>query len=205
MCPRTPEEWDRIRSTSRAHIVQSASEVFAERGFHASSMALIAERARVSKGLPYNYFSSKEELLAAVMDHWLEELETLWNGVAAVRPPAKKLERLLDDFCDSVDRNPDRYRLYLSVFLGLDYPSEVAAAVARSPTVRERVDRIRAASRTLFTELGAVDADAEVAFFSLLTSGIAAERVMSTSDYPMATMKARILACYPTGDPHRSG
>ena len=51
----------------RQAIVKVAAEVFKERGYDRASMSEIAERVGGSKATLYSYFSSKEELLLAVL------------------------------------------------------------------------------------------------------------------------------------------
>ena len=46
----------------RAQIVTAAVDILAEDGFKAASLARIAQRAGISKGLILYHFSSKEEL-----------------------------------------------------------------------------------------------------------------------------------------------
>ena len=53
-------------------ILQAATEVFAEQGFAAVTVAEIAERAGIGKGTVYEYFSSKDDLLFAVFE-WMNE------------------------------------------------------------------------------------------------------------------------------------
>jgi AcrR family transcriptional regulator len=48
---------------TRAAIVEAALALFTERGYEAATMRAIAERAGVSTGNAYYYFSSKEELI----------------------------------------------------------------------------------------------------------------------------------------------
>jgi AcrR family transcriptional regulator len=48
-------------------ITEAAFEAFAEKGFAATRVEEVAERAGVSKGLMYLYFRTKEELLKAVI------------------------------------------------------------------------------------------------------------------------------------------
>ena len=48
---------------TRAAIVEAALQLFRERGYDAATMRAIAERAGVSTGNAYYYFSSKEELI----------------------------------------------------------------------------------------------------------------------------------------------
>jgi TetR/AcrR family transcriptional regulator, repressor for neighboring sulfatase len=50
-------------------ILDAASELFAEQGPAATSIREVATRSRVNHGLVYRYFGTKEELVAAVLDH----------------------------------------------------------------------------------------------------------------------------------------
>jgi len=52
----------------RAEILTAAGQLFAEKGYHRTTTQDIAEVAEVSEGTIYNYFSSKEELLFAIME-----------------------------------------------------------------------------------------------------------------------------------------
>ncbi len=60
-----------------AAILDSASQLFAERGPAAASIRDIAARARVNHGLVFRHFGTKERLVAAVLDHLAAELTKL--------------------------------------------------------------------------------------------------------------------------------
>jgi len=47
-------------------IVESAKSIFAERGFHETTVSEIAKKAHVSEATIYEYFSTKEELLFCI-------------------------------------------------------------------------------------------------------------------------------------------
>jgi len=53
-------------SITRGAILKAAESIFADRGFHDTSMSKIAKSAKVSEATVYDYFSSKEELLFAI-------------------------------------------------------------------------------------------------------------------------------------------
>jgi len=55
--------------TSRAAIFGAALELFGERGYEATTMRAIAERAGVSLGSSYHYFASKEHLVLEFYRH----------------------------------------------------------------------------------------------------------------------------------------
>ena len=58
---------ERRGDTRPQEIVAAAFEEFATKGFAATRLEDVASRAKVSKGLPYLYFKTKEELFKAVI------------------------------------------------------------------------------------------------------------------------------------------
>jgi AcrR family transcriptional regulator len=55
----------------RAQLIEIGREVFAERGYGATSVEEIASRAKVSKPILYSHFGGKEGLYAVVVDREL--------------------------------------------------------------------------------------------------------------------------------------
>jgi len=62
------------RGRTRDAIVEAALELFRERGFEGTTMRAVAERAGVSVGNAYYYFSSKDELVQGFYDQLVAEL-----------------------------------------------------------------------------------------------------------------------------------
>ncbi|ORV84713.1 TetR family transcriptional regulator [Mycobacterium interjectum] len=58
---------DEDKSQRRDQIMAAAKEVFARKGFHATTIADIAKRAGLAYGSVYWYFDSKDELFHALM------------------------------------------------------------------------------------------------------------------------------------------
>ena len=73
MTPRTPEQFKDLRHEKKTLIMDVALEHFANEGYHNSSISKIAKQAGISKGLMYNYFSGKEDLLAEIVNRSMEE------------------------------------------------------------------------------------------------------------------------------------
>jgi AcrR family transcriptional regulator len=57
----------------RERILCAAQKCFIEHGFHAASMARIAETAQMSAGLMYRYFTNKNAIVLAIIERQLEE------------------------------------------------------------------------------------------------------------------------------------
>jgi AcrR family transcriptional regulator len=65
-----PKIAEEARTARRDQIIAAAAGCFARAGYHATTMADIAEAAGVSKGTPYLYFPSKEALFIALYQEW---------------------------------------------------------------------------------------------------------------------------------------
>src|ERR1700676_4398849 len=76
----------------RERILEAAEKCFIESGFHAASMAHIADTAGISAGLIYRYFDSKALIVKAIIERHLET-----DGTCAI-------ERLNspEDVCDAM-------------------------------------------------------------------------------------------------------
>lgn len=79
MSPRTPEQFEEIRDSRRLQIMEAALKLFATEGYGHSSISMLAKQAGISKGLMYNYFESKEALLAALLDHGMNVYVDLFD------------------------------------------------------------------------------------------------------------------------------
>ncbi len=62
---------------TKKRILEVAAQVFEERGYHATGVATILRTAGVKSGSLYHFFSSKEDLLAAVMQRHLDRLRPM--------------------------------------------------------------------------------------------------------------------------------
>ncbi|WP_167618140.1 TetR/AcrR family transcriptional regulator [Maribellus sediminis] len=72
--PKSQEQIDDIRKQKKQLIMDTALELFAENGFHATSISQIAKKAKISKGLTYNYFDSKNKILDELMNQGFNEI-----------------------------------------------------------------------------------------------------------------------------------
>src|SRR5882757_1686189 len=61
---------------TRAAIEQAARKLFAERGFHGTTLADITSAAGKSPAVFYRYYTDKEDLLAALAESFLRDVVT---------------------------------------------------------------------------------------------------------------------------------
>ena len=70
-------------SARRAQLIEVGRGLFAERGYEATSVEEIAERAKVSKPIVYEHFGGKEGLYAVVVDREVSRmLGTVTEGLS---------------------------------------------------------------------------------------------------------------------------
>ncbi|MCB0506551.1 MAG: helix-turn-helix transcriptional regulator, partial [Cyclobacteriaceae bacterium] len=86
MSPRTPEQNEQIRAESKHRIMEAAFELIAKSGYESTSISMIAKKAGVSKGLLYNYFESKEDLVKALVLGLMEEGDQLMGDMMGEDP-----------------------------------------------------------------------------------------------------------------------
>lgn len=70
---------------TRERIVDAAAELFHERGFQATSLAEVAERAGARPGSLYYFFKTKDELLRGALERYGDLLEPVIMGPAFAR------------------------------------------------------------------------------------------------------------------------
>lgn len=115
-------------SDTRVRLLDAASRLFAERGYAAASVAAIGEAAGMSRGLVNFHFSSKENLLRAVVEDLVAELERhMFTTEPAGESLMDELARLIEAHRRFVLDQPERARLLfrlqaeqLNPALGLD-------------------------------------------------------------------------------------
>ncbi len=78
-----PRVSDEYRATRRAEIVGAAGRLFAQDGFHATSMADIISESGLSAGAVYRYFRSKEEIIGTVAETAMNSADETFAALLA--------------------------------------------------------------------------------------------------------------------------
>ncbi|UCH57110.1 MAG: TetR/AcrR family transcriptional regulator [Candidatus Bathyarchaeota archaeon] len=75
-----PKVVPEYKEQARMRIIETALEMFSERGFYRTRMSDIASNLGVSKGAIYQYFESKEQLFVEVLRHHGERRARVVRG-----------------------------------------------------------------------------------------------------------------------------
>lgn len=115
--PRTKEQNKEIRNKTRRLILESSLKLFANKGFHGTSINDIAKVAGISKGLAYNYFESKEDILKAIFEDALSIGTIVETELKKISDPFDKLEFLIQSMFNYIKEEPEYWRLYFALVL----------------------------------------------------------------------------------------
>jgi len=124
----------------RERILQAAQQCFIKHGFHAASMAGIAETAGMSAGLIYRYFENKSAIIQAIITQQLDERRA---SVAELASGHDLEQRIIELFIAWRDGSPSVMNAPL--FL------EIVAESSRDAVIGKAFDESDAATRDAFT------------------------------------------------------
>ncbi|MGC4933706.1 TetR/AcrR family transcriptional regulator [Gordonia sp. DT30] len=100
------------RSARRLQLLEAASEIFVERGYHSAGMDEIAIHAGVSKPVLYQHFPSKLDLYIAVVDSHAEKLVVdVNNALLTTTDNRQRVQAAVQAFFDFIDSDNSGYRL----------------------------------------------------------------------------------------------
>ncbi len=96
----------------REQLLHTAVAVFAEHGFHATSMNDVAEAAGVTKPVLYQHFSSKRELFIELLaDIGAELRETIAKATTDASGPRQQIEDGFRAYFRYVDEQTDSFKV----------------------------------------------------------------------------------------------
>ena len=114
MSPKTNKQFEEIREKSKENILRSALHLFSEKGYFSTSVRQIAQQAKVSSGLMYNYFSSKESLLRAITQRALSIVDEIVD-TDEILSPEDNLRKMIERFFEVLDTKRKLLRMMLKI------------------------------------------------------------------------------------------
>lgn len=189
MSPRSPEQNKEIREQSRQQIINAAFELFANEGYSKTSIAEVAKKAKVSKGLIYHYFSSKEHILEAIFDQLME----LGNEIIKFPDnftPSDKIRQIIEQTFQFIEHQSGVGKLMVNLALQRE----------AFLTLKSRLDHFQKEQMEIYAnileELGFKQPLLQAYQLGALLDGILLGRISLEENYPLQEMKQKILEEY---------
>jgi len=181
--PRTKEQFKSIREKTRAQILNTALELFAQKGFKGTTISDIAKAARISKGLAYNYFSSKQNLMIAVLNLLTIEIEQLFSAIQNISDPFEQLRVIIELTFTNLEKDEKFWRLYVSFLLQPDVKEDAEAIT--NGLLNEGFKLFE----NIFKQIGFKNPKNEAKLLGAIIDGMSFHYIFNKEHYPLKQMK----------------
>jgi AcrR family transcriptional regulator len=187
MSPRTKKQFENIRKEKEKIILETALSLFAKNGYAPTSVSMIAKEAGISKGLMYNYFSSKEELLKMIILGGLKQFMNFLNIEDPQNIKKEELANFIDINLKALKDNPDFYKLYFS----LAFQAEVFAMLESE--IMELFEGLMTTFINYYTAKGDADPFVKTRFILAVFDGIGIHYIFDTATFPIDQTRKMII------------
>jgi AcrR family transcriptional regulator len=130
----SPGRIERRKARTRAALLIAARRRFGDQGVDATTVVEIAEEADIAIGSFYNYFRTKEDLLATLLEEVLtEQLQRMETRRSGITDPAEAISVAHRHFVRLAWDDPE----WAWLLVRLDVPHRVASNVLGGPAMRD--------------------------------------------------------------------
>ncbi len=187
MSPRTKQVNEQLKQKRRNQIILTALENFAHRGYHRTSINDIAKAAGISKGLIYNYFESKEDLLINVLKFvLLQAVDTIFKSIDKKSKTLTPLEMMaygIGRFFDVMQKEADLWKLSISLAMQVaDIPNIHQVLVQMFDMVYLQIEQLLKVNEV-------PDASVKARLIAAQLDGIALHYFVMGNNYDLETIK----------------
>jgi AcrR family transcriptional regulator len=179
-----------MRDASRRRILKTALRLFAAHGYAGTSVRMIAESAGISVGLLYNYFPSKADLLEALFEESMRDVQASFASAESASTPSERIERLVRSSFEILDANRDFWRMSYGVRM---QPAVVAGLGKR---LRTWTTTIQSTLARYVKEAGSRQPEVDAALLFALIDGASQHYVLDPKAYPLTEVADGIIALF---------
>ncbi len=183
MSPKTSGQFKEIRADKKQLIIDTALNLFANKGYHASSISMIAKEAKISKGLMYNYFDSKEALLREIFEDFIRIIMDLMNPNHDDEITTEEMRDFLSSYFQLVEQN----HLYWKLYFQLSVKSEIFDLLVND-FYSEQMEKTQRLINRYFSERFK-EPEIEISLFFSMLKGFALDYLHSYKTYPQSKIE----------------
>lgn len=184
---------EQMRESSRALILETALELFGTHGFDRTSIRMIAEAAGISQGLLYNYFASKDEVLEAIFDRSMRDVQHSFMLAEAAATAPERIERLVRGAFEILRQNQSFWRLSYSLRMQPGVLGSLAQRIRKSTVLIQRT-----LARYL-RDAGSDSPELEAAILFAVIDGVSQHYVLDPARYPLDAIADRVIQRFTPG------
>jgi AcrR family transcriptional regulator len=186
MTPRTEQQYEEIREGKKNLILDTALELFATEGYYPTSISKIAEQAGISKGLIYNYFKSKEDIIRTIIHKGIDDLFKIFDPNKDGVLTKDEIRYFIEQMFDIMHRDLQFWRLYFMVFV---QPPVLKLVEAR---LSELIQSSLTMLANHFESEGSEEPRIEAILLGAILDGTGFHFVMNPENFPVEKIKEPI-------------
>lgn len=185
--PRTTEQFEEIRESRKQQIMDVALKLFADKGYDSTPISKIAKEAEISKGLLYNYFKSKEELLIQIVNAGFQEMFSYFDANKDGILTKEEFIYFIEEMFNLMSRKLNFYKFYFSLMV--------------QPTVwklfeiqfTEVLGPLMATLTNYYERRGSSDPEAEAMMVGAILDGVGFNYIFNPELYPLERVKQLVI------------
>ena len=181
---------------TRSHILDVAGELFAQRGYDATSVADICASAGVTKGAFYHHFASKQSVFLELRDRWLTPLDaqlTLTRATGETVPDALQRMSEMVQVVFEAAGDDQRQQIFLELLSAARHDATILPALlAPTRKYRKLFSRLIAAGIKEGT-LRKVDRELAAQVFVSLGLGLIMQNLLDPDGADWGTISAQAI------------
>ncbi|MEE1755356.1 TetR/AcrR family transcriptional regulator [Streptomyces sp. SP18CS02] len=186
MSPRSASVNEELRRRSRERLLQATVELVAERGYEATTLADIADRAGSARGLVSYYFPGKRQLLQSAVHRLMHRtLEAALEREPSSEDGRERLARAIDAIMGLAEQQPVLMRTHMAGILQ-------AQGFVQCPEQQ----RLAFLLRDTVTRYGARDVDTDYPLLRALLMGAVFAMLLPGAPMPRARLRAELFQRY---------
>jgi len=113
-------------ASTRQKILSTSYTLFSHQGYEATGVALICEKAEVSKGSFYHHFPSKKDVFFALVEGWVDNIQTQFAAVKEDQAPIPDQLMAMVPTMSSIFTEADQIPMFLEFWLQAMRDPEIA-------------------------------------------------------------------------------
>ena len=167
--------------------MEVALELFSKEGYHSTPISRIAKEAGISKGLMYNYFESKDDLILRILENGLNQLAELFDPNKDGVLTGDEFDFFVEKSFDAVIENPTYWRLYFGILMQANIYD----------MVKEMYQSVLSESMGLlldyYKDRGVEDPLAEALLFGAVMDGICMNYLLNPEMFQLEDFKQKVI------------
>lgn len=173
----------------KQQVIEAAATLFSEKGFEKTSMSEICNAAKVSKGLVYHHFQSKNEILVKIFSDTTEQMKNI-SETATTEQPIYKLLAIIEGFFFQLEKDVKTLRLNLNVMF------QPSTREFLKDQINERSSILFESVQRIFNQIDPQKSNTLSFMFIAELDGIALHYLSVFDNYPLQDIKEQLIEKY---------